>query len=542
MKIKKLWVSKYKNVENIDLTFNTELITLLVGKNGLGKSNLIEILVLIFEVLSESKNEKELLKWAGNNFEFEIFYEVELNDLKISVRNQKGENPNAEKIIFTCESRPTLSEIDFPFTDIDFKNFIQNRANNLPKHILGYYSGENKRIANIISKSEAKVKADQKANKFSEEFRYLFFTQNYHCEFLLLTLLIYNKSPFKEKFKKLTEHYLNIEEFLGIEITFKSPNWDYSSTAKEEYKNTGVNYLFENYENGMEFPFWGCKGKPNILMQFLYDSSSSLPAINDNESANIKPGSANYFEEIIFNNLNIKELTKDIEKYFPKPINLFDAIESCFEIDILKEINFKIRKSGVKDLIVFSELSEGERQLITVMSLLLIIGQSHSLFLFDEPDTHLNPDWQRDFAKLLDEFTLEDEKTKEDNSHIIVATHSPLIVQAADEADVFLFYRNEENKIITESDIDIHNYRIDQVLSSKYFGFQNTRPPSLDEFMNLRLKLLNKSKLSKADLDQLEQFKNEFGNLPTGETMLELENQLLINKVAKKLSKHDTNN
>ena len=51
MKIKRLWVSKYKNIENIDLEFQSDLVTLLVGRNGVGKSNLIEILALIFRDL-----------------------------------------------------------------------------------------------------------------------------------------------------------------------------------------------------------------------------------------------------------------------------------------------------------------------------------------------------------------------------------------------------------------------------------------------------------------------------------------------------------
>ena len=39
MKIKSRWISEYKNVRNINLNYDTDLTTLLVGKNGLGKSN-----------------------------------------------------------------------------------------------------------------------------------------------------------------------------------------------------------------------------------------------------------------------------------------------------------------------------------------------------------------------------------------------------------------------------------------------------------------------------------------------------------------------
>ena len=51
MKILSLKIPVYKNLRDIDLSFESTLITLLVGQNGLGKSNLIEILASIFKDL-----------------------------------------------------------------------------------------------------------------------------------------------------------------------------------------------------------------------------------------------------------------------------------------------------------------------------------------------------------------------------------------------------------------------------------------------------------------------------------------------------------
>ena len=101
----------------------------------------------------------------------------------------------------------------------------------------------------------------------------------------------------------------------------------------------------------------------------------------------------------------------------------------------------------------FIELSEGEQQILTVIGLVLITGESDTLFLLDEPDTHLNPKWQRDYNKLLHEFNLVDE-----NSQIIVATHSPLIVQSAEKADMFLFKKEGDKVIIDKNPHKIHNW------------------------------------------------------------------------------------
>ena len=38
----------------------------------------------------------------------------------------------------------------------------------------------------------------------------------------------------------------------------------------------------------------------------------------------------------------------------------------------------------------------------------LITGKDDCLFLLDEPDTHLNPYWQRSYVQLLNQFNLND--------------------------------------------------------------------------------------------------------------------------------------
>lgn len=54
MKIKRLFVPVYKNV-TVNLMLQADQITLLVGQNGMGKSNLLEVLLLIFDELYQLK-------------------------------------------------------------------------------------------------------------------------------------------------------------------------------------------------------------------------------------------------------------------------------------------------------------------------------------------------------------------------------------------------------------------------------------------------------------------------------------------------------
>jgi len=48
MKLKYLWVSDFKNLKDFEISFSSDSsYSVLVGRNGTGKSNLLELIVLI---------------------------------------------------------------------------------------------------------------------------------------------------------------------------------------------------------------------------------------------------------------------------------------------------------------------------------------------------------------------------------------------------------------------------------------------------------------------------------------------------------------
>ena len=66
--------------------------------------------------------------------------------------------------------------------------------------------------------------------------------------------------------------------------------------------------------------------------------------------------------------------------------------------------------------------------------------QEEVLYLIDEPDTHINPLWQRNFVKLL-----LDNIGDYQHRHMFISTHSPFLVQAYDKdvVDILLFEKIE---------------------------------------------------------------------------------------------------
>ena len=149
MRIKSFKTSKYKNLHNIDIKFDADVITLLVGQNGLGKSNLIEILTLIFRNLYTIKEKKNFIESAIQSELSDYIIEYECNgiQLKIDYHDDKLE-------IYLKNAEDT-------YETISFAEFARNSEFFLPNRIMGYYSGENKRLEKILNEYTSKEKRKQ---------------------------------------------------------------------------------------------------------------------------------------------------------------------------------------------------------------------------------------------------------------------------------------------------------------------------------------------------------------------------------------------
>jgi len=515
MRIKELWISKYKNLENITFTFNNRLTSLLVGLNGVGKSNLLEAISIIFRDLDLSEKEENLTTNTSSFFfEYYIEYSCKGNEVKIDTRNS----------MLKIETRALDSKQEFNKIGFSaFKRDLKNRY--VPDAIIGYYSGENKRIREIFDKHSQRRQSELKGTNYrggESILGWLFFTEQNFGELIFFTLWVFKHSPkYRDKIEELLNELIKIDFDSHVEIEFCNPDF------YKNYPDKNADDLFENIDNKIENPFWGIKGKVDQFLKVLYNNNleKSIPI----SFIDPKYDSANDINEFVkFKDLNFNSLLNDILGNFDNPVKFFDVLQAADSIGIIHKINSTIVKHGAAVTHNFKELSEGEQQLLTTIGLLLIVGEFDALFLYDEPDTHLNPQWQREYARLIKKFNLIDK-----NSHIIVSTHSPLIVQSAENADLILFKSLKDEIKIDYNPHRIHNWRIDQVLQSEYFGLISARPPSLDTYMAKREKLLNKQSIGEADENELKEFENEFGVLPTGETLTDLKAMQVIYSILK---------
>jgi len=190
-----------------------------------------------------------------------------------------------------------------------------------------------------------------------------------------------------------------------------------------------------------------------------------------------------------------------------------------------------------------------------------------AIVLVDEIDLHLHPRWQRTLIQFLSE--------RFPNTQFIATAHSPLVVQAADNANIVLLrregdhvvivsdveriknwrvdqiltselfgldsanivlLRREGDHVVIVSDVErIKNWRVDQILTSELFGLDSARPPQIDSALKERKQLLTKAHLTKADEKKLVALDAQIGRLPTGETPEDMQAMDIIRRAAELL-------
>jgi predicted ATP-binding protein involved in virulence len=149
-----------------------------------------------------------------------------------------------------------------------------------------------------------------------------------------------------------------------------------------------------------------------------------------------------------------------------------------------------------------------------------------AVVLVDEIDLHLHPKWQRTIMSFLTE--------RFPNVQFIVTAHSPLVVQAARNANLVLLRREGDHVVIDNNPEVIENWRVEQVLTS-VFELPSTLPADIEPLVERRRTILAKSSLTKKDKQELKELEAKIGNLPTAESAADIQAMDIIRKAAKLL-------
>jgi len=145
-----------------------------------------------------------------------------------------------------------------------------------------------------------------------------------------------------------------------------------------------------------------------------------------------------------------------------------------------------------------------------------------AIVLIDEIDLHLHPKWQLEIIDNLSKHF--------PNIQFIATAHSPLMVQSDTKANFAVLKFNDDTKSveIMNEPVGVDGWRVDQILTSDYFGLDSTRGPEYDKLLKKRSILIAKKSLTPKERKELENITEELSQYPSGETPAEMEDKKLI--------------
>jgi restriction system-associated AAA family ATPase len=493
----------FRNINNE--TINEEFAPfVLAGRNGSGKSNVLEVLAAIFfnldlrhlDFIPKKLGWKEYKEKDGaksNSFEeievlnaessipesYELEYIIPVIKegkellLEVAIKKLTKELPIVDSIkeINSKSGETSLTLQKFGLKEI------------LPEYIVGYSSGENQVLSLPFLKSRF-IQYDEYLDNLINAKGYngkpesrLSYLDNEFSQAILLSNMLMQQASNIESFKK----EVKIEALTQFQIIIQQHHReDYS----DEYLialnlNTGSPEDTRTIPLLAELQTRKRDGKAIKLGVIDKLKSCSTCHFYDNEteslyldyyvnSETLKAFSFHFDDAIdlfqnfqVLLNLNLYGVSKKLKTELYESDSLYvnetlPIIASDERIMRFKDLTLK--KEGIEKPIYLKNLSDGEHQFLHTLGLCLLYKDKNCLFLMDEPETHFNPDWRAKFISSLQNCfkhtTIVSEmeigkSLQPTQREMLITTHSPFLISDSEEDKVLVFDKENDKVIVT---------------------------------------------------------------------------------------------
>lgn len=469
--------SDFKNLKGVEIRFSSGTSrTVIIGQNGTGKSNILEALVKIFLHLDDGSKPP---------FSYELDYK--LGDESLETWMSVDANPDRQSI-YQIEYCTTSSgkELDKKqsITISKVKRNKEGVSKYLPRNIFAYYSGPSDRLEKLLfnKRKEFYQSVRHKDESIRSNIRPFFYAKGFHSQFSLLAFFSARGFP---KAKKFLSRELSISKFESATFFLKKPTDAESNDAND---------------------FWGIQGGIRDFVELLRTNGIG-PVTQQEETLDLHAQKKKYHDVVAYHLPDLKSLESLARNM--RPEDFFKVLEATYLSGMLDRLEIRVTLEGRAEDISFTELSEGEQQLLTVFGLLQFTAKRDALFLLDEPDTHLNPYWAAKYHQILEMFVPDGFV-----SHIVMTTHHPLSIYELDQEQIQVVTRSEHSQEISVSrpKLSPKGMTVNGILTSDMFGLLTTLDHDTQQLIRERRELLAEDK----DSDRLEELNQELEELGYG--------------------------
>lgn len=482
MELVYLWVEEYKNIKNQGFNFSPRFtckydeitkkltieekkdyvsifpeninVTAIVGENGSGKSNLLNIIreILYNKKISNSEPDFKYIMILDentpkiiSNFEFEhqipIFDKFESLDFYLYLASDQNTKP---------------------FVSLDGNRDISQEKEHYHRFVQSEYS-----IATMLTN-----KYISNINFHLTTFMYLPSKIDIHVNFGRINL--YPKSIFDLDLD--SEIYVKPEEYNeekfdakleeGKKLAFQEGTLN--TLFKE--KTTYHKFLMARYIKKFGESEYRHFHDKNFLLEKL--SIGDEPELTEAEFEH-------YFKDEI---KNIEQFSK-IEKNI-----FFNHYKEFFNFDFIDSENRR-----------FNDLSHGEQTIFAQMLNIYYFSlhnKSNLFFFLDEPDLSLHPEWQRKYLSELQNLLIK----MNQKFHIVLTSHSPFLLSDLPKENVVFLEKGKQ----VYPNIETFGANIHTLLSHGFFMKEGLMGEFAKEKINKAIEYLNKKELTMEEIDYCE--------------------------------------
>lgn len=510
-------IGEYKGLKDQYFDFrNTEgNILALIGLNGSGKSQLLELIAETFAYIERCQREDFTTRTPlpfGVNVQYVVKNQNQIEDMIwVNIDKQGGVNPY--KITEDGERHPLLLGAPLPDFIVGYASGLnENLQRAFMKNSLQYF--EIKRISaqrqKLLTESVDEEQVSEINKKFLKKYPHIFdnFYSEHYDQENYLSLREVNPQPSNLIYLDYDSTSLlllslvllpleKVEQIFG-ELGFKYPikakiYYDLRSGVIDTDAIRDVKMLVRSVGENNITPIGNRTTNDQFDQYELNFLAGTIELDFSNPSILNNLREANYYDPRSFF-LRLLKLQQLGDKKWPitnrrklAKDEFIGTVKTPLKTQLplsVIELSFLNNKNQE---VCFDDLSDGEAQLMQVLAASTIFGLGQALFLFDEPETHLNPSWRTYFHTYLENALNINEEGAED-SQIFLSTHSPFMISSLRKENVFFFERND-NGLINLNVVDEETYGASfDVIIKKYFELKSLISHSVIDEIREQLK------------------------------------------------------
>ncbi len=525
------------------------------GRNGSGKSNLLEVLAAIFYHLEcmylvnlpdsfryeEQANPKGFRSDKAIPDGFEIEYltptptELEADTEQVQIKVVKPSNQAPEWFLWSdnldqWEELPGGQEL---------------RGSLLPDYILGYSSGENEILSLPFFKMRF-VQFDEYWQALKQQLPYpgrpesrmVYLDSGFSQAILLCNLLFQDEATLRRFWRDIgieglrgfriviqRNFELNIAELPAFgsqnesqpqsieDIIRDHPALDFVEDAigTNRYRVNIVELLDGNEDSDKLIArfkrcatCWFLDPTTDTLYLDYYVNEATRKAFRKNFGFEVHHSPIELFQAFqVLLTLNLYAVSDSLKAdlYQSDSLYVSENVPSLAADDrIIRFKDLWLTKTDVTEPVLLKSFSDGEHQLLHTLGLCLLFKNTNSLFLLDEPETHFNPDWRANFVTRLHQ-TFEGT----DNQEMVVTTHTPFLISDSKPEKVLVFQKNDGVVSVNHPDYNTFGASINKITMNTFDKRETIGGHAQEILENFRARSMSTNENKEQLIDEINQ-------------------------------------